>query len=114
MFGRYSQLHFFTFNQPTFGNVLQGFPINGGNPGTGEGNTYVFSSGGVYIFNSNFIVDGHFGFVRQQTGVAQLDIDKQISDILGVPVFGTNGPKSYEGGLALFDVGGYERYGQTE
>ena len=114
MFGRYSQLHFFTFNQPTFGNVLQGFPINGGNPGTGEGNTYVFSSGGVYTFTPNFIVDGNFGFVRQQVGVAQPDIDKQTSDILGIAVPGTNGPKSYEGGLALFNVNSYERYGQTE
>jgi len=114
MFGRYSQLHFFTFNQPTFGNVLQGFPINGGNPGTGRGNTYVFSSGGVYTFTPNFIVDGNFGFVRQQTGVAQPDIDKKTSDILGIAVPGTNGPKSYEGGLALFNVNSYERYGQTE
>ena len=114
MFGRYSQLHFFTFNQPTFGNVLQGAPINGGNPGTGRGNTYVLSAGGVYTLSSHFILDGHFGFVRQQTGVAQPDIDKKTSDILGVPVPGTNGPNSYEGGLALFNVAGYERYGQTE
>ncbi len=114
MFGRFSVLDFFTFNLPTFGNVLQGAPIAGGNPGTGSGNTYVFSSGGVYTLTPNFIIDGHFGFVRMNTGVAQPDIDKKTSDILGIAVPGTNGPNSYEGGLARFSVGGYETYGQTE
>jgi len=114
MFGRYSQLHFFTVNQPTFGDVLQGAPINGGNPGTGDGDTFVFSSGGVYTFSPNFIVDGHFGFVRMNTGVRQPDLDKSTSDILGIAVPGTNGSRSYEGGLALFNINGYERYGNTE
>jgi len=117
MFGRFSILDFFTFNQPTFGSPLQGAPIQNqptGNPGTGQGNTYVFSVGGVYTFTPNFIVDGHFGFVRMNTGVEQPDIDKKTSDILGIPVPGTNGPNRYEGGLSRFSVGGYETYGQTE
>ncbi len=114
MFGRFSVLDFYTFNQPTWGNALQGFPIAGGNPGTGSGNTYVFSSGGVYTLTPNFIIDGHFGFVRMNTAAVQPDIDKKTSDILGVPVPGTNGPNPYEGGLARFSVGGYETYGQTE
>lgn len=114
MFGRFSVLDFFTFNQPTFGDVLQGAPINGGNPGTGTGNTYVFSAGGVYTFTPNFIVDGHFGFVRMNTGVQQPDLARSTSEILGVNVPGTNGPNDYEGGLALFNVTGYERYGNTE
>src|SRR5262245_14738710 len=67
MFGRFSVLNFYTFNQPTWGNDLQGFPINGGNPGTGYGNTFVFSSGGVYTLTPNFIIDGHFGFVRMNS-----------------------------------------------
>jgi hypothetical protein len=114
MFGRFSVLDFFTFNQPTFNNELQGLPIAGGNPGTGTGKTYVFSVGGVYTVRPNLVVDGHFGFVRQNTGVAQPDIDRTTSEILGIAVPGTNGSQPFEGGLALFDVGGYERYGNTE
>lgn len=114
MFGRFSVLDFYTFNQPTFNNELQGAPIAGGNPGTGTGNTYVFSVGGVYTLTPNLVVDGHFGFVRQNTGVEQPDIGKTTGEILGIAVPGTNGSRPYEGGLARFSVGGYETYGQTE
>jgi len=114
MFGRFSVLDFYTFNQPTWGNDLQGFPINGGNPGTGYGNTFVFSSGGVYTLTPNFIIDGHFGFVRMNSNSVQPDIDRKTSDILGIPIPGMNGPKPYEGGLGRFSVDGYETYGQTE
>ena len=114
VFGRFSVLDFYTYNQPTFNNELQGFPINGGNPGTGTGNTYVFSVGGVYTLTPNFVVDGHFGFNRQGVGVEQPDIDKSSSEILGINIPGMNGPRPFEGGLGKFDIGGYERYGQTE
>ncbi len=114
MFGRFSVLNFYTFNQPTWGNALQGFPIAGGNPGTGTGNTFVFSSGGVYTLTPNLTIDGHFGFVRMVTNAQQPDIAQSTSDILGIAVPGTNGPNPYEGGLGRFSVGGYETYGQTE
>jgi carboxypeptidase family protein/TonB-dependent receptor-like protein len=114
MFGRFSVLDFYTFNQPTWGNALQGFPIAGGNPGTGSGNTYVYSSGGVYTLTPNFIIDGHFGFVRMNTSAVQPDIDQSTSEILGINIPGMNGPNSYEGGIGRFSVDGYETYGQTE
>ncbi len=114
MFGRFSVLDFYTFNQPTWGNALQGFPIAGGNPGTGSGNTFVFSSGGVYTLTSNFIIDGYFGFVRMNSNAVQPDIDRSTSEILGIDIPGMNGPNSYEGGLGRFSVDGYETYGQTE
>ena len=37
IFGRYSQLDFWTFNETVYGDLLQGMPIGGGNPGTGTG-----------------------------------------------------------------------------
>jgi hypothetical protein len=114
VFGRFSLLDFYTYNEPTFKNELQGFPIAGGNPGTGTGNTYVISVGGVYTVAPNFVLDGHVGFVRQSTAVEQPDIDKTTSQILGLTVPGTNGTRPFEGGLARFSVGGYETYGQTE
>jgi carboxypeptidase family protein/TonB-dependent receptor-like protein len=114
VFGRFSMLDFYTFNQPTFNNELQGFPIAGGNPGTGTGKTYVFSLGGVYTVASNLVVDGHFGFVRQIAEVEQPDIGKSTSEILGIPIPGMNGSRPFEGGIGRFSVGGYETYGQTE
>ncbi len=114
MFGRFSVLNFYTFNQPTWNNDLQGFPIAGGNPGTGYGKTWVFSNGGVYTLTPNFIIDGHFGFVRMNANSVQPDIDRSTSDILGIPIPGMNGPNPYEGGMGRFSVGGYETYGQTE
>ncbi|MFN0124935.1 MAG: carboxypeptidase regulatory-like domain-containing protein, partial [Blastocatellia bacterium] len=113
MFGRYSILHFSTFNEATFGPKLQGAPINGGNPGNGSGNTHSFSVGGVYTLSQNLIFDANFGFVRMGTGVAHTDIGEKVGQtFLGIP--GTNGDKDYEGGFPLFDVAGFERYGVTE
>ncbi|MGE0131812.1 MAG: TonB-dependent receptor [Blastocatellales bacterium] len=114
LFGRYSHLDFFTFNETTFGPGLQGQPIAGGNPGTGAGTTKSFSVGGVYTFTPNFVVDANFGYVRMYSGVAQSDIDKTTSEILGINIPGTNGSKDYEGGLARFNISGFERYGITE
>ncbi len=37
IFGRYSQLDFWTFNETVYGDALQGMPVAGGNPGTGHG-----------------------------------------------------------------------------
>jgi hypothetical protein len=114
VFGRFSVLDFYTYNQPTFNNELQGFPIAGGNPGTGTGNTYVFSVGGVYTLTPNFVIDGNIGFNRQAVGVEQPDINKSTSEILGINIPGMNGPRPFEGGIGRFSVGGYETYGQTE
>ena len=113
-FARFSVLDFYTFNQPTFNNELQGAPIAGGNPGTGTGNTYVFSLGAMYTLTPHFLVDAHFGFTRQKTAVEQPDLARTTSEVLGIAVPGTNGPHPYEGGLARFDVSGYETYGNTE
>ena len=44
---RYSHLDFWTFNETVYGDVLQGSPIAGGNPGTGQGYTANFSAGGL-------------------------------------------------------------------
>ena len=53
IFGRYSHLDFWTFNEAVYGDTLQGVPIAGGNPGTGQGYTANFSAGGTYAFSSD-------------------------------------------------------------
>ncbi len=113
LFGRYSVLDFYTFNETVFGDRLQGEPIGGGNPGTGQGKTHNVSLGGTYTLTSNLVIDANFGFVRMNTGVEHSDIDQNVGrDLLGIP--GTNGTRRFEGGFPLFDVTSYHRYGVTE
>ena len=113
IFGRYSQLDFYTFNEPVYGDVLQGMPINGGNPGTGTGGTYNFSAGGTYSFSQTLAADAHFGYVRMKTGVEHSDVGQNKGQsLLGIP--GLNGPRRFEGGMPVFDFDTYQDIGITE
>ncbi|MGH9937515.1 MAG: TonB-dependent receptor domain-containing protein [Blastocatellia bacterium] len=115
MFGRYSILDFNTFNETVFGKALQGRAINSSNPGSGGGKTHSISAGGVYTLSQNFIVDANFGFVRQNSAVAQSDIaENRGLDFLGIP--GTNGSKPFEGGFPFFDFpdNTYSDYGTVD
>lgn len=113
LFGRYSHLDFWTFNQAVYGDVLQGVPIAGGNPGTGQGYTANFSTGGTYVFSPSLVADGHFGYVRMYTDVAHSDIGQNKGmDLLGIP--GLNGPRAFEGGMPVFQFNTFQSVGITE
>ena len=113
IFGRYSHLDFWTFNQAVYGDVLQGVPIAGGNPGTGQGYTANFSTGGTYVISPNLVADTHFGYVRMYTDVAHSDIGQNKGmDLLGIP--GLNGTRAFEGGMPVFDFNTFQDVGITE
>jgi hypothetical protein len=113
LFGRYSHLDFWTFNEAVYGDVLQGVPIAGGNPGTGQGYTANFSTGGTYVFSPSLVADGHFGYVRMYTDVAHSDIGQNKGmDLLGIP--GLNGTRAFEGGMPVFDFNTFQDIGITE
>ena len=113
IFGRYSHLDFWTFNEAVYGDVLQGVPIAGGNPGTGLGYTANFSAGGTYVFSPSLVADAHFGYVRMYTDVAHTDIGQNKGmDLLGIP--GLNGTRAFEGGMPVFDFNTYQDIGITE
>ena len=113
IFGRYSHLDFWTFNETVYGDVLQGSPIAGGNPGTGQGYTANFSAGGTYAFSSNLVADAHFGYVRMYTDVAHSDIGQNKGrDLLGIP--GLNGSRPFEGGMPVFQFNTFHSIGITE
>jgi hypothetical protein len=113
IFGRYSHLDFWTFNETVYGDVLQGSPIAGGNPGTGQGYTANFSAGGTYTFSPTLVADAHFGYVRMYTDVAHSDIGQNKGrDLLGIP--GLNGPRSFEGGMPVFSFNTFHSIGITE
>ena len=113
IFGRYSHLDFWTFNEAVYGDTLQGIPIAGGNPGTGQGYTANFSAGGTYVFSPTLVADAHFGYVRMYTDVAHTDIGQNKGmDLLGIP--GLNGPRAFEGGMPVFDFNTFQDIGITE
>lgn len=113
IFGRYSHLDFWTFNQTVYGDILQGAPIAGGNPGTGQGYTANFSAGGTYSFSPSLVADAHFGYVRMYTDVAHTDIGQNKGrDLLGIP--GLNGTRAFEGGMPVFDFNTFQDIGITE
>jgi TonB dependent receptor len=113
LFGRYSHLDFWTFNEAVYGDILQGVPIAGGNPGTGQGYTANFSVGGTYVFTPSLVADAHFGYVRMYTDVAHTDIGQNKGmDLFGIP--GLNGPRAFEGGMPVFDFDTFQDVGITE
>jgi hypothetical protein len=113
IFGRYSHLDFWTFNEAVYGDVLQGMPIAGGNPGTGQGYTANVSVGGTYVFSPTLVADAHFGYVRMFTDVAHSDIGQNKGmDLLGIP--GLNGTRAFEGGMPVFDFNTFQDIGITE
>ncbi len=113
IFGRYSHLDFWTFNEAVYGDTLQGVPIAGGNPGTGQGYTANFSAGGTYAFTPTLVADAHFGYVRMYTDVAHSDIGQNKGmDLFGIP--GLNGPRAFEGGMPVFDFNTFQDIGITE
>jgi Carboxypeptidase regulatory-like domain/TonB dependent receptor len=114
IFGRYSHLDFWTFNETVFGDLLQGRPMTlPGNPGTGQGYTANFSVGATYVFSPAVVADAHFGYVRMYTDVAHSDIGQNKgTDLLGIP--GLNGPRAFEGGMPVFDFNTFEDLGITE
>ncbi len=113
IFGRYSQLDFFTFNETVYGDQLQGMPIGGGNPGTGTGGTYNFSAGATYVFSPSLVADAHFGYVRQSVSVEHTDIGQNKGQSL-FGLSGLNGPRDFEGGMPVFDFDTYQDVGITE
>ena len=113
IFGRYSHLDFWTFNETVYGDVLQGSPIAGGNPGTGQGYTANFSTGGTYSFTPSLVADAHFGYVRMYTDVAHSDIGQNKGqELFGIP--GLNGPRAFEGGMPVFSLNTFHSPGITE
>jgi len=113
IFGRYSQLDFWTFNETVYGDQLQGMPVGGGNPGTGTGGTYNFSAGATYVFTPKLVADAHFGYVRQSVSVEHTDIGQNKGQSL-FGLSGLNGPRDFEGGMPVFDFNTYQDVGITE
>jgi hypothetical protein len=110
-YGRFSFLTYKQLNPGALG-PLDGVGVagQGGNTGTGSGNTYGVTVAGVYTFSSNFIMDANLGYTRQGTNSEQGFLDQKIGlDVLKIP--GTNGPRDFENGWPRFAISGFANLG---
>jgi hypothetical protein len=111
MYGRLSVLRYSMVGPTDYGE-LGGGTLRGGNPGTGWGGTYSTTIAGTYVFKPTFLLDGHFGYNRQDTSTEQLGLDKNIGrDVLGI--LGTNGTRRFEAGWPRFNVSGFPAIGYS-
>lgn len=111
MFGHLGFLKYNTVNPQIFA------PIGGpqasgfiGNEGRAYGHTISLGITGNYVFSPTVVVDGNFGFTRQVSNSAQLDVNtKPGTDILHIP--GTNGSRNFEGSWPEFDIDSFSVIG---
>lgn len=117
MFGRFSYLDYKVVQPSLFGDALVGPGLDAGgaysgNVGTGNGNSYNFSTGANYIMTPTFLMDGYFGFARFITDSRQPRYGENVGLELGIP--GTNGSDVHQSGMPHFDLNGYQDLGSTE
>ncbi len=110
-YGRFSFLTYKQLNPGALGPLDGvGTAPQGGNTGTGSGETYGVTVAGVYTVNSNFIIDGNIGYTKQGTNSEQGFLDQKIGlDVLKIP--GTNGTRDFENGWPRFRIGGFANLG---
>lgn len=84
--------------------------INGGGAGTGKVRGRVITVAGTHLLTPSFLIDGNVSFSHDPLDLVHSDSGKNLGlDFLGVP--GTNGPDVRQSGLPIFNIIGYENYG---
>ena len=84
--------------------------INGGGAGTGNVNARVITLAGTHLLSSSFLVDGNISFSHDPLDLVHSDSGTNFGlDFLGIP--GTDGPDVRQSGLPIFNISGYENYG---
>jgi hypothetical protein len=110
----WSYFHYRAINPTAFGEgFIDGPRVSGGNAGESWGYNNRMSAGANYIFSPTLLMDGFFGWTRQNTNVEQPGIGTNFgTDVLGIP--GTNGPERFQSGWPQFLVSGYASLGTEE
>lgn len=84
--------------------------INGGGAGTGKVRARVITLAGTHLLRPNFLIDGNLSFSHDPLDLVHSDSGRNLgAEILGIP--GTNGPDVRQSGLPIFNIAGYENYG---
>lgn len=109
LFGRYSYSPSEIFDPPALGDA-GGDALAGGQLGLAPGRTHVAGFGGTYAFGPTLLLDGNFGYTRQELGAEGPDLGTNFGlDVLRIP--GTNGPDRLQSGQPSFQVTGWANMG---
>jgi outer membrane receptor protein involved in Fe transport len=84
-------------------------PAPGSDPGLGDTQVQNTSVGHNYTISPTVLLDGVFGFQRQDQTVKGTDFGKDFSSILGIP--GIGGPDPRQQGFPNISINGYNGFG---
>jgi hypothetical protein len=107
IWGRYGQMNALVGGRGIFGDGIG--PGIGGDPGTGDTVVRNTSVGHSYTISSSLLLDGVFGFQRQDQVVQGQDFGKDFASTLGIPGLGGVDPR--EKGFPNVSVNGYNGFG---
>jgi outer membrane receptor protein involved in Fe transport len=109
LFGRYSYSPSDIYDPPALGEA-GGDALAGGQLGSAPGRTHVAGFGATYAFGPSLVLDGNFGYTRQELGAEGPDLGTNFGlDVLRIP--GTNGPDRLQSGQPSFQVNGWANMG---
>ena len=93
-------------------NVVDNFSLGFDNGSLGDTKVYLVSAGHTWTLSPTLLLDGNFGYYRQDQQVTGPDFGQNIGLELGIP--GTNDPDDIRAsGLPTFDFGGTYNIGTT-
>jgi len=102
IWGRYGRMWATSGGVGLFGDAVG--PTPGGDPGLGDTVIQNMSVGHTYTFSPTLLLDGLFGYQRQNQTVTPNDFGKTFGDALGIP--GLNGPNILQSGFPNINFNG--------
>ena len=95
IWGRYGRMWALSGGTGIFGDAVG--PAPGADPGLGDTVVQNMSAGHTYTFSPTVLLDGVFGYQRQNQSVTANDYGQNFGEILGIP--GLNGPDIRQSGF---------------
>ncbi len=107
IFGHYGRMKALVQGFAIFGDGIG--PAPGADPGTGDTKIQNTSIGHTLTLSPRLLLDGVFGYQRQDQTVRGVDFGKNFNEILGIP--GINGPDVRQSGFPNVTINGYNGFG---
>ncbi|MEZ5402955.1 MAG: carboxypeptidase regulatory-like domain-containing protein [Bryobacteraceae bacterium] len=107
IWGHYGIMNALVSGQPIFGDGIG--PAPGADPGTGDTRVQNTSINHTYAFSATLLLDGVFGYNRQDQTVRGTDFGKDFSATLGIPGIGGADPR--EKGFPNINISGFNGFG---
>jgi len=107
IWGRFGQMNALVGGVGVFGDGVG--PAPGSDPGLGDTRVRNTSAGHTYTISPNLLLDGVFGYQRQDQVVQGQDFGQDFSARLGIP--GIGGPDPRQQGMPNININGYNGFG---